>query len=50
MTLVMLGGFMRRILDVRLIKQYIKKHNIERKLDCEILKYAQLHFYRYRST
>ncbi|MCR1140278.1 cyclic nucleotide-binding domain-containing protein, partial [Clostridium botulinum] len=36
---------MRRILDVRLIKQYIKKHNIEQKFDCEILKYAQLHFY-----
>ncbi len=28
---------MRRILDVRLIKQYIKKHNIEQRFDCEIL-------------
>lgn len=45
MTLVMLGGLMRRISDVRLIKQYIKKHNIEQRFDCEILKYAQLHFY-----
>lgn len=45
MTLVMLGGFMRRISDVRLIKQYIKKHNIEQIFDYEILKYAQLHFY-----
>lgn len=45
MTLVMLGGLMRRISDVRLIKPYIKKHNIERRFGCEILKYAQLHFY-----
>lgn len=36
---------MRRISDVRFINQYIKKHNIERIFDYEILKYAQLHFY-----
>jgi CRP-like cAMP-binding protein len=41
----MLGGFMRRISDTKLLNQYIKKHNIERIFDDEILKYVQLHFY-----
>jgi CRP/FNR family putative post-exponential-phase nitrogen-starvation transcriptional regulator len=41
----MLGGFMRRISDSKLLNQYIKKHNIERIFDYEILKYVQLHFY-----
>ncbi len=36
---------MRRISDSKLLNQYIKKHNIERIFDDEILKYAQLHFY-----
>jgi CRP-like cAMP-binding protein len=41
----MLGGFMRKIFDSELLNRYIKKHNIERIFDDEILKYAQLHFY-----
>lgn len=45
MTLVMLGGFMKKILDNELLDKYIRKHNIEKILDDEILKYAQLHFY-----
>ncbi|MBU3129087.1 helix-turn-helix domain-containing protein [Clostridium tagluense] len=36
---------MRRILDVKILNQYIIKHNIERIFDDEILKYVQLHFY-----
>ncbi|MBW9156165.1 Crp/Fnr family transcriptional regulator [Clostridium tagluense] len=36
---------MRRILDVKILNQYIIKHNIERIFDDEILKYVQLDFY-----
>lgn len=45
MTLVMLGGVMKRVFDSELLIHYIKKHNIGNILDDEILKYAQLHFY-----
>lgn len=45
MTLVRLGGFMRKISDNKLLNKYIKKHNIEKIFDDEVLKYAQLHFY-----
>jgi len=37
---------MRRILDNKLLNQYIEKHNIERIFDNEIFKYAELHFYK----
>lgn len=36
---------MKKISDINLLNHYIKKHNIERIFDDEILKYAQLHFY-----
>lgn len=45
MTLVMLGGIMKRVFDSKLLMSYIKKYNIEIIFDDEILKYAQLHFY-----
>lgn len=45
MTLVILGGVMKRVFDSKLLTRYIKKHNIESIFDDEILKYAQLHFY-----
>ena len=37
---------MRRILDNNLLNYYIEKHNIENIVDKDILKYAQLHFYK----
>lgn len=37
---------MRRILDNKLLNQYIEKHNIKRIFDNEIFKYAELHFYK----
>ncbi len=37
---------MKRIFDNELLSYYISKHNIERILDSDILKHAQLHFYR----
>ena len=37
---------MRKILDNNLLNYYIKKHNIENIFDKDILKYAQLHFYK----
>lgn len=37
---------MKRILDDRLLNKYIKKYSIETVLDDEILKYAQLHFFK----
>jgi len=40
------GGFMKRISNKDLLKEYIDKHNIEDILDTEILDYAQLHFYK----
>lgn len=46
MTFVMVGGVMKRILDDRLLNKYIKKYSIETVLDDEILKYAQLHFFK----
>lgn len=36
---------MRKILDNKLLNQYIKKHNIDKIFDDEILKCVQLHFY-----
>jgi CRP/FNR family transcriptional regulator, putaive post-exponential-phase nitrogen-starvation regulator len=45
MTLVMLGGFMRKISDDKLLNQYINKYDIKNIFDDEILTYAQLHFY-----
>src|SRR5471030_2323208 len=42
----MLGGSMKRILDDNLLNYYIEKHNIENIVDKDILKYAQLHFYK----
>ena len=37
---------MRRILDNNLLNYYIEKHNIENIFNKDILKYAQLHFYK----
>ena len=37
---------MKRILDNNLLNYYIEKHNIENIVDKDILKYAQLHFYK----
>lgn len=45
MTLVMVGGFMRKISDDELLKHYIEKYDIEKIFDDEIIKYVQLHFY-----
>lgn len=45
MTLVMLGGFMRKIFDDMLLNNYIKKYNIDKIFDDEILKHGQLYFY-----
>ncbi len=45
MTLVMLGGFMRKVFDDMLLNNYIKKHNIDKIFDNEILKQSQLYFY-----
>lgn len=40
------GGAMRKISDNKLMKHYIDKHNIENIFNKDILKHAQLHFYK----
>jgi len=41
----MLGGFMRKVFDDILLNNYIKKNNIDKIFDDEILKQSQLYFY-----
>ena len=39
------GGFMKRILDKKLLREYIDKHNIEEVFHEDLIKIMELHFY-----